>query len=195
MADLIVDLHGRLLRGLAKQMGQHFEGLGVAARAAQRRGLLDKRLAKKLRRVDDAFNVLRHITEPSAAALVAAVDERFAIFLPQKNDGLNEKVPDDNVNEGGFDVDEEDRFVTGLNENLPDAENIADNMVGLEGLNEDCSGDIKVHDLRSGLGDERLEQNTDATSGLHPPGLVGLPENFVQNTKREARFIWPDYIR
>ena len=64
-------------------------------------------------------------------------------------------------------------------------------MVGLEVLNEDCSGDIKVSDLRNGLGDEQLEQNTDATSGLHS-GLVGLPENFVQNTKREARFIWPD---
>ena len=79
-----------------------------------------------------------------------------------------------------------------MNENVPDARSIDDNMVGLEGLNEDCNGNIKVHDLRSGLGDENLEQNTDATSGLHPPGLVGLPENFVQNTRREARFIWPD---
>ena len=50
------------MRALAEHMDKHFAGLSMAARAAQR--------AKKLKQVDDAFNVLRHITAPSATGLL-----------------------------------------------------------------------------------------------------------------------------
>ena len=107
MAVIIFELHGELLRSLAAGLGMHFAGLGIAARVARRRRVIDDRLCKKLRRVEDAFNVLRHITEPSAAALVEDLSAQL-LGRYEKNDGLNETV--------FTDADEDARFATGLNE-------------------------------------------------------------------------------
>jgi hypothetical protein len=70
MADLLVlSLHARLVREIAKNQAQHFEGLGAAARHLRRRGFIDSRLQRKLLGVETAYNVSRHITEASADEL------------------------------------------------------------------------------------------------------------------------------
>ena len=91
MADLVADLHGRLLRRLAAHMDQHFAGLTVASRAAHRRGLINNKIAKKLKQVDDAFNVLRHITAPSVAGLLAELNGLLVDTAPEEVDFDNLK--------------------------------------------------------------------------------------------------------
>ena len=69
MATLLLAAHGTLLRLLAAEAGEHFQGLAVAAR----RSTLSAPLKRKLVNIDVAFNLLRHITEPSVDAFVAEV--------------------------------------------------------------------------------------------------------------------------
>eukprot|EP00975_Prorocentrum_lima_P031645 6643341-Prorocentrum_lima.AAC.1 len=68
---LLADLHGDLLRLVAAETGMHFAGLQVAA--AKLRGMLSPQLCKKLRQVDVAYNVSRHLTLPASNGLVALV--------------------------------------------------------------------------------------------------------------------------
>ena len=63
---LILALHGRLLRALAVEVGQHFQGLAQAARSLKRAGRLSPATASKLTKVDTAFNLVRHVTAVSA---------------------------------------------------------------------------------------------------------------------------------
>ena len=71
---LIADLHGTLLRRLSDQCGVHFSGLELAARVARKRGLITDRMAKKVRKVDAAFNVARHITVASCREMLEELD-------------------------------------------------------------------------------------------------------------------------
>ena len=76
MADLLVyELHGRLLRVRAAQLGEHVQGLQQAARLAQSRRRIDNRLFKKLVVVDNAFSLQRHITELSAHGMVQELSQ------------------------------------------------------------------------------------------------------------------------
>jgi hypothetical protein len=69
-AQLIFQLHGEVLRGVAAREGQHFQGLRSAAGYLRRRGRISNQSAKKLVRVDDAFAVVRHISEASVSAFL-----------------------------------------------------------------------------------------------------------------------------
>ena len=73
MAELLVlELHGALLRLISQCAGYHFQGPSSAARHLKSHGRIDTRTAKKLIRIDDAFNVVRHITSVS---VISYVDE------------------------------------------------------------------------------------------------------------------------
>ena len=61
---LLLHLHGDVLRALSIGVGVHLTGLHHGARLARRGGLIDNRMARKLTHIGDAFNVVRHLTEP-----------------------------------------------------------------------------------------------------------------------------------
>lgn len=79
MADLLVlGLHARIVRSIARAEAQHFEGLGAAARHLWRKGTIDNRLKKKLLALESAYNVTRHITEISSTTLADRVTTALA---------------------------------------------------------------------------------------------------------------------
>jgi hypothetical protein len=70
MADMLVfEVHGRLLRSIARCTGVHYQGLRGAASHLRRQRIITPGLAKQLARVDDAFAVLRHISCVSSGVL------------------------------------------------------------------------------------------------------------------------------
>ena len=64
---LVLELHGRLLRSLAVEAGQHFQGLAQAARFLKRSGRISPVTTNKLLKLDAAYNLVRHITAISVA--------------------------------------------------------------------------------------------------------------------------------
>ena len=72
-ADLVIALHGKLLRNLALSEGVHFQGLRVVVAALRRTGRLLNTLARKLTAVDTAYNVCRHITSVSSQCFLDEV--------------------------------------------------------------------------------------------------------------------------
>ena len=62
---LIAGLHGRMLRELSAHTGVHFQGLHHAAALLRKRGGITARSQRRLRQLDDAFNLNRHVTEVS----------------------------------------------------------------------------------------------------------------------------------
>ena len=64
-AALVFQIHGSMLRSACHRAGRHFEGLAQAARFLRQRGYISTPMLKKLIRIDDTFNVLRHITKES----------------------------------------------------------------------------------------------------------------------------------
>ena len=68
---LILELHGRLLRTVAIEVGQHFQGLAQAARVLKRTGRISSATANKLLKLDNAYNLVRHITAISVSRFEA----------------------------------------------------------------------------------------------------------------------------
>ena len=68
---LILELHGRLLRTFAVEVGQHFQGLAQSARFLKRSGRISAATANKLLKLDSAFNLVRHITAISVCRFEA----------------------------------------------------------------------------------------------------------------------------
>ena len=68
---LILELHGRLLRTFAVEVGQHFQGLAQSARFLKRSGRISAATANKLLKLDSAFNLVRHITAISVSRFEA----------------------------------------------------------------------------------------------------------------------------
>ena len=64
--DLLLPAHGELMRLLANHCDVHFQGLAQAARFARKSGFINNATAKKLVKLDDAYNLIRHITAPGA---------------------------------------------------------------------------------------------------------------------------------
>ena len=69
-AELAFQLHGRALRMLAAEAGCHFQGLSVGARYSRKTGLLSTAKARRLRIIDEALGLIRHITDASPAAFL-----------------------------------------------------------------------------------------------------------------------------
>jgi cold shock CspA family protein len=98
---LVVLAHGSSLRALSDAAGEHFEGLGVAARLLRKRKLLSNKLAKKLVRLDECAAILRHITKASCSALAHSIQEELAmVLLPGADEaGLEGSVFGDSVHD------------------------------------------------------------------------------------------------
>ena len=69
-AEMVADLHGRSLRLAALKTGQHFEGLHAVAAWLRRasptaRDPLVDQVRRKLRILEDATALIRHITSVS----------------------------------------------------------------------------------------------------------------------------------
>ena len=69
-ASLLASVHGQALRILSARLGAHYDGLGVASRAARRQGVLGAAMCKKLHNLDVAFAFSRHITGPMVVQFV-----------------------------------------------------------------------------------------------------------------------------
>ena len=93
MSAVLFELHGAALRRLAAAQGRHFEGLQQASRIAKAKNLLPDKLAKRLQRVDVAFNVLRHITGPSADQLLHDLDKALHT-QKDEDEGCAEPLPE-----------------------------------------------------------------------------------------------------
>ena len=71
--SLVLELHGMLLRLVSRRSGHHFQGLSQAARHLRKSGLLDNKTVQKFIRIDNAFNIVRHITSVSVDSYVSSV--------------------------------------------------------------------------------------------------------------------------
>ena len=69
-ASILANLHGQLLREIARGTGRHYQGLRSAAAHLRREGLITNKLTKKLARIDDACALNRHVTVISAASVM-----------------------------------------------------------------------------------------------------------------------------
>ena len=63
-------IHGTLLCGLARRIGLHFQGLRQAGRVLRSRGLVLSKTSRKLKDLDTAYNIARHITAVRAGEFV-----------------------------------------------------------------------------------------------------------------------------
>ena len=86
MASLILSLHGDALRAISKVLQRHCEGLQQASRLARQRGLISNKLAKSLCQVDIAFNLVRHITEPSARNMMQEIEQQLSMERAEKKE-------------------------------------------------------------------------------------------------------------
>jgi len=82
-AEMIYQLHGSLLRRIAAKTGVHFEGLRSAGCYLRRKYGLDNKIFKKLKGIDDANSVCRHIDSVKAMELLTSVD----VVLSQADTG------------------------------------------------------------------------------------------------------------
>lgn len=71
---LLFKLHRELLHLLCARAGKHYEGLSQAARGARER--LGNHLVKKIRTVDEAVSIMRHITAERCAQLLREVEAK-----------------------------------------------------------------------------------------------------------------------
>ena len=75
-AQLLLELHGRILRLLAKETGSHFEGLAVASRhisrSSTRRDKVFKKWLRDLANLDGVSAWVRHITVPKSEEFAQA---------------------------------------------------------------------------------------------------------------------------
>ena len=69
-ASILANLHGQLLREIARGTGRHYQGLRSAAAHLRREGLITNKLTTKLARIDDACALNRHVTVISAATVL-----------------------------------------------------------------------------------------------------------------------------
>ena len=87
--EQLLQLHGRALRLVAHGTGQHFAGLGQAARACK----LSSKLARQCRELDACSGWLRHVSGPRCDAFVTelAIAVEATLRGKQKEDDEREK--------------------------------------------------------------------------------------------------------
>ena len=71
--DLINKCRAKILRVIAAGTATHFEGLSEAAKFAVRHGYIDAPLGRKLAKLDNAFNIVKHIDAPLVHSLIEKV--------------------------------------------------------------------------------------------------------------------------
>ena len=70
---LLLELHGRLLRELASSTGIHFQGQQQEARWLHKSGRSTTTISWRLRNIDVAANIVRHITQLSCDAYFSEI--------------------------------------------------------------------------------------------------------------------------
>ena len=68
--NLIYSCHGAALRTISQDAGKHFTGLSYAARYMTATHRAPSRLLRRLKQLDNAFAVARHITSQSCEELM-----------------------------------------------------------------------------------------------------------------------------
>ena len=90
---VLADMHARLLRGIAAGVGLHFSGLAQAARHLRTAGIIDTALATKLRNVDFAHNLVRHLTQPGADDFIQHVLTLIPVDCQAQHDQCIASMP------------------------------------------------------------------------------------------------------
>ena len=94
-AVLVFELHGAMLRSASQHVGRHFQGLGQAGRSLRSSGHISSSMMKKLIRIDDTFNVMRHITSASVSNHLETFQKELADSLAALDDsGGGSPCPD-----------------------------------------------------------------------------------------------------
>ena len=73
---LLFSLHSSVLLRASDTVGRHFQGLGQISRCKELS--LSSRARRKIRDIDAAFNIIRHITSASAASFLELLDNELA---------------------------------------------------------------------------------------------------------------------
>ena len=89
---LVFDIHGRMLRTLCEVGDKHYQGLSAAAKDCYRAGLIPHQMQRRMLTVDQAFQVIRHI---SIVAVRKDSDELAEIMRKHKGDDYKEAAPHD----------------------------------------------------------------------------------------------------
>lgn len=88
--QLIVTLHGRLLRIICSTTNMHFQGLTTAARYLRSKNIVSNKVAKKLTMIDSSFALMRHVTYQSCQIFTDEVGN--AIGFHQANSSYVRQV-------------------------------------------------------------------------------------------------------
>ena len=98
---ILAETHAASLRCLCDHLGEHHQGLAIAARRARRCGILDNGLAKKLTNLDLAMAFIRHTTVPGAQGFLSTLREALAKATTRDadNNKLDEVMEDDEPGE------------------------------------------------------------------------------------------------
>ena len=83
---LLLGCHGAALRILSDRAGMHYQGLGVAARDARKKGFLSAKMCNRMIQVDIAMNLMRHITAASCRDTLAALVQEAGAEDENKNE-------------------------------------------------------------------------------------------------------------
>ena len=75
--QLLASAHGSCFRLLCSSMNCDYVGATVAARSARRTGRINAEIAKKIEKLDTAFNFLRHVNHIKCLALVDELDKQL----------------------------------------------------------------------------------------------------------------------
>jgi len=81
---LIFDLHSVVLRCIAANTGEHYNGLQIASRHLSRGKCISNKLARQLVLLDHAFSVARHIDEVVCNTLVKDLSDALASPQPPR---------------------------------------------------------------------------------------------------------------
>jgi hypothetical protein len=87
---LLVRLHARILRGVCRKMGVHFQGLAVAARQLQKRGVISSGTKRRMLQLETAAAWARHVSIPMCRKIEIEVFDQLDLFKPmeqQQRDG------------------------------------------------------------------------------------------------------------
>ena len=78
-AELLIGLHGRVLRQCSAAEGVHFQGLAVAGRYLHKSQRVDKRLKKQMEVLDQVVAWLRHATAPGCAGMLKELTRQLGL--------------------------------------------------------------------------------------------------------------------
>lgn len=84
---LLASLHRRLTLTMSQQAGAHYEGLAQAARDAK--SVIGGSLAGKLRMVDEAAHLLRHLSPESCAICCSDLCAMLACYTEDGGDSAS----------------------------------------------------------------------------------------------------------